>query len=87
MKWAIILIILTVVAALVGLALGRMFPRDPETPPDPEPDWSTEDPRIVELSRHISRARASHSARSHWTREARNIRTERLRQQFHRRCT
>lgn len=86
MKWAIILIIWTVVAALAGLALGRMFPREPDPPPSPpEPDWSAEDPRIVELSRHISRARASHGARAHWTRELCEIRTQRLREQFQRR--
>lgn len=86
MMWAAIIFIWAVVAILVALAFGRMCainPRDDK--PDPEPDWSADDPRITELSENIRRARARHSARAHWTREARAIRTERLRQQFQRR--
>ncbi len=65
MGWAIILIIWTVVAFLV-----------PRNEPDPEPDWSADDPRMAALSENIRRARARHSARAHWTREARAMRKQ-----------
>lgn len=68
----------SLVGALAWYILASINPRDD----DPDPDWSQDDPRIIELCERQRRARASHRARSHLTREARSIRTERLRKQY-----
>lgn len=77
MAYLIILAIWTVIALPVARALRRMC----EPPPDPEPDWSAEDPRIIDLCERISRARAAHKRRTHLMDELRSIRLEQLRKQ------
>lgn len=81
MGWAALLIIWTVIALLVAIAITRMFainPRDDE----PDPGQPQDDPRIIELCRRANRARRDHKARAGLHAEARSIRMDRLRRQF-----